>query len=149
MEESRLYRSRSEKILGGVAGGFADYLKTDPLAVRLIFILLVILGGSGVILYILLWIFIPQKPIESFKEFQTMEQDDKTYNPAPPPGQGNQRKHDPGKGNLAGGVILITLGVLFLIGHFVPKVDFHDLWPVILIVGGALLLRKSFINPNK
>ncbi|MCX6234761.1 MAG: PspC domain-containing protein [Bacteroidetes bacterium] len=149
MEQTRLYRSRTDKVLGGVAGGFAEYLKTDPLAVRLICILLAILGGGGVILYILLWIFIPQKPDDSFKTYSNMEQENKTYNSTPPPGQDNKPKQNPDKGNLAGGVILITIGVLFLLAKFIPRVDFHDLWPVILIVGGFLLLRKSFINPNK
>lgn len=58
----RLYRSREEKILGGVCGGIAEYFNTDPTIIRLIWILLAIAYGSGILAYIIAWIIIPLKP---------------------------------------------------------------------------------------
>jgi len=65
-----------------------------------------------------------------------------------PKGQKSFKKDD-GKGSLIGGVILITLGVIFLLDRFIPRIDFGDLWPLILIVAGALLLRNAYTKPNE
>ena len=60
-----------------------------------------------------------------------------------------ERYKNRNNGNLIGGLILITLGVLFLIDRFVPHINFGDLWPVILIIAGVALLSNSFIKPKK
>jgi phage shock protein PspC (stress-responsive transcriptional regulator) len=61
-EPRRLYRSENDKMLGGVCGGLAAYLKIDPSVVRIIYALL-ILGsfGTALLLYIILWIALPPK----------------------------------------------------------------------------------------
>ncbi|MGV3594890.1 MAG: PspC domain-containing protein [Sediminibacterium sp.] len=61
----RLYRDDNEKILGGVCGGLANYLRIDPTIVRLVFALVTFMGGSGILLYILLWIILPSKPLDN------------------------------------------------------------------------------------
>jgi phage shock protein C len=45
----RLYKSRKEKIVDGVCGGIAEYFDTDPVLVRIIFVLFTFVGGSGII----------------------------------------------------------------------------------------------------
>src|ERR1700749_4955260 len=55
-EGRRLYRADNDKILGGVCAGLANYLRLDPAIVRIIFALLTLGWGSGVLLYIILWI---------------------------------------------------------------------------------------------
>lgn len=63
-EPHRLYRSENDKILGGVCGGLAAYLRVDPAIVRIIFALITFGGfGSGFLLYIILWIVVPSKSI--------------------------------------------------------------------------------------
>ncbi len=59
----RLYRDENEKILGGVCGGLANYLRVDPTIVRLVFALITFMGGSGILLYILLWIILPSRSL--------------------------------------------------------------------------------------
>ena len=59
----RIYRSRTDRILGGVAGGLAKYLGVDPVLIRLAFIAL-LFAGIGVLLYIVAWIIIPEEPID-------------------------------------------------------------------------------------
>lgn len=61
----RLYRDDNEKILGGVCGGLANYLRIDPTIVRLVFALITFMGGSGILLYILLWIILPSRPLDN------------------------------------------------------------------------------------
>jgi phage shock protein PspC (stress-responsive transcriptional regulator) len=59
----RLYRSGKDKVLGGVCGGIAEYLKVDPIVVRLVWIFGTLVSlGTGIILYIIAWIIIPRNP---------------------------------------------------------------------------------------
>lgn len=58
----RLYRSRKQRQVAGVCGGIADYLSIDPTLVRLFWVLLALIGGPGVILYIILAVIVPEEP---------------------------------------------------------------------------------------
>jgi phage shock protein C len=60
--EKKLYRNPDEKMIAGVCAGLADYLSLDLVIVRLIFVLLFLLGGHGVLIYVILWILMPVKP---------------------------------------------------------------------------------------
>jgi phage shock protein C len=57
--EKRLQRSRTEKMIGGVCGGLADYFTVDPTIVRVLWVLLTLLGGAGILLYVILWVIMP------------------------------------------------------------------------------------------
>jgi phage shock protein C len=57
----RLYRSRTDKMLGGVCAGLGELLDIDPTIVRLVFVLLTIWGGAGAIVYLVLWLIAPYK----------------------------------------------------------------------------------------
>ncbi len=58
----RLYRSRKERMLAGVCGGLAKYFDIDPTWMRLIFILFLLLGGSALLVYLIMWILVPIEP---------------------------------------------------------------------------------------
>ena len=58
----RLYRSGKGKILGGVAGGMAEYFNVDPVIMRLLWVLFILLYGTGILFYIIAWIIIPKNP---------------------------------------------------------------------------------------
>jgi len=55
----RLYRSSQNKQLGGVCGGLAEYLELDPSLVRIAAILLLFVGGTGFLAYLVAWFVIP------------------------------------------------------------------------------------------
>jgi len=57
--EKRLQRSRTEKMIGGVCGGLAEYFNIDPTIVRILWVLITLLGGAGLLLYIILWVIMP------------------------------------------------------------------------------------------
>jgi phage shock protein C len=89
MEPKRFYRSTIDKKIAGVAGGLGDYFDIDPLLVRLIFVILAIAGGGGVLIYIILWIVTPERPFElnQTQNKSTMENQQSTYgDPKPPEG---------------------------------------------------------------
>lgn len=58
----KLYRSQNDRIIAGVCGGLGQYFDVDPTLIRLIWILSVVLGiGSGIIIYIIAWVIIPER----------------------------------------------------------------------------------------
>ncbi|HHY80856.1 phage shock protein C (PspC) family protein [Thermoanaerobacter thermohydrosulfuricus] len=57
----RLYRSKKNKMIGGVCGGIAEYLGIDPTIVRLIWAFTTLFWGAGIIIYLLGWIIIPEE----------------------------------------------------------------------------------------
>ncbi len=60
--ERRLYRSRRDAMVGGVCGGLAQYMNVDPTIIRLVFVLMAILGGHGILVYLILWLIVPLEP---------------------------------------------------------------------------------------
>src|SRR3954453_9613915 len=56
---AQLRRSRTDKMVGGVAGGLAEYSGIDPLLWRVGFVALTFAGGSGILVYLLLWLLMP------------------------------------------------------------------------------------------
>ncbi len=63
----RFFRSNDDKLLGGVCSGFATYIDADPLVVRLAFLLAVLGFGVGPVLYLILWIIVPEAKTTSEK----------------------------------------------------------------------------------
>jgi len=61
----RLYRSRMNRMVGGVCGGIAEYFGIDPTIVRILFVVAIFAGGLGFFAYIIAWIIIPESKKES------------------------------------------------------------------------------------
>jgi phage shock protein C len=60
----RLYRSRNERMIAGICGGFAGYANTDPTIIRVLFVLLAVFtGGAALLAYPILWVIIPEEPM--------------------------------------------------------------------------------------
>jgi phage shock protein C len=62
-ETRKLYRSRSNRKLAGVCGGLAQYFNTDPTLIRVLFVVFALLGGPGLVVYLVLWIVVPEEPL--------------------------------------------------------------------------------------
>ena len=58
----KLYRSRTERWFAGVCGGLGNYFGVDPTLVRVIFVILSLTFGSGLLIYLVLWLIIPNEP---------------------------------------------------------------------------------------
>jgi phage shock protein C len=60
MEEPRkLYRSRTQRMVAGVCGGLAEYFNLDATLMRVLFLVLAVVGGSGLVIYLVMWIIVP------------------------------------------------------------------------------------------
>lgn len=144
----RLYRSQRNKVLAGVASGLGQYFDVDPIIIRILFLVVALAGGGGILAYIILWIAIPQEPFvptdfSTEQPYQASNAD--INNPAQPsPDLPNNSKRN----GVVGGIILITLGLLFFIARVVPHINFGDLWPVMLIVVGGIIIFTSLANKN-
>ena len=62
-ETRKLYRSRSDRIIGGVCGGLGDYFSLDPTLVRVLYVLFALTFGSGLLVYLIMLFLIPQEPL--------------------------------------------------------------------------------------
>lgn len=60
--DKRLLRSRSDRKLAGVCAGIAEYFGWDPALVRVGWIVLTLMGGSGILLYLIMWLVMPESP---------------------------------------------------------------------------------------
>jgi phage shock protein C len=58
----RLYRSRTQRMIGGVCGGLGEYFDIDPTIVRLLFVVTALAGGPGLLAYIIMLIVVPSEP---------------------------------------------------------------------------------------
>ena len=63
--EKRVVRNVQDKKIAGVCAGLADYFDIDPTLVRALWILFTLLGGSGVLAYIILWVIMPEAGTEA------------------------------------------------------------------------------------
>jgi phage shock protein C len=60
MEEPRkLYRSREQRMLAGVCGGLAEYFNVDATVIRVLFLVLAVFGGTGLVIYVVMWLIVP------------------------------------------------------------------------------------------
>jgi phage shock protein C len=59
----KLTRSRTDKKIAGVCGGFADYFDLDVTLVRILWLMLAVFGGWGILGYFIAWIVMPQEPL--------------------------------------------------------------------------------------
>jgi phage shock protein C len=58
----KLYRSRTDRKLAGVCGGLAQYFNAYATLIRVMFLVLALLGGPGLVIYLVLWIIVPEEP---------------------------------------------------------------------------------------
>lgn len=61
-EVRKLYRSRTNRQVAGVCGGLAEHFNLDATLIRVLFVVLAVLGGSGILIYVAMWIIVPQEP---------------------------------------------------------------------------------------
>ncbi len=143
--ERRLYRSRKNRVIAGVAGGIGEYFDIDPVFIRVIFVLATLAGASGILAYIILWIVVPNERFDFESKLQTAEggtvMEDKNLSRE----YGYRKRHN----SLTGGVVLIVLGLLFLANNYLPHFDFSDTWPLILIAIGVALIFGSIHKDEK
>jgi len=153
MKNKKIYRKIDDCIIAGVCGGVADYFEIDETLVRIIFVILTIGGGSGILLYLVLWLVIPKEGKENkninwegnVKEFaQDVSNKAKTVAKEFKKEIKVEKIKPEKRSGSFFGLALILWGGILLIDKLVPMVIRWDyVWPGILIfLGGYLMLRR-------
>ncbi|HNT77447.1 MAG TPA: PspC domain-containing protein [Anaerolineae bacterium] len=146
---TQLYRT-TDRIVSGVCGGLARYLRLDATLVRLFFVLLALGDGIGVLIYAILWLIMPSEDQpaggnlnaqvhtnanEMADRVQEMAQEARRAVSAPNP-----------QTYKIIGISLVVLGGMWLINtldiSWLHWLNYHTLWGILLIVGGVLLLTR-------
>lgn len=81
----KLYRSRTNRMVAGVAGGLGEYFGIDPTLVRLAFVFTALAGGPGLIAYIIMMIVIPEEPLSAPGSVEPVTQEVPPVEPEPEP----------------------------------------------------------------
>jgi phage shock protein PspC (stress-responsive transcriptional regulator) len=156
-------------MIGGVCGGLGNYFGIDPSLVRLAFVLLFVFGGSGFLLYLILWIVLPEEgrtyasPEEATRaNAQEIADRARRFGDDVKSafGSSSSASETPSTGFLSEptptrpastsgawlfGLILIVLGAMFLLGNLVPNfLSFWQWWPIILVLIGVAMLAGQF-----
>ena len=175
MSVRKLQKSRTNKMLGGVAAGIAEYLNLDPTLIRLLFVFLFCCGGSGLLLYIILLIIMPtnysntfdtppnqKKRSEPFivdesgntiyeevkEETQQEEFSEKAKRVAE---DFSQMAKESDGSKLAGaiiGTILIFFGLYILLSKFFHFNWFSFVVPIFLVCIGVVVIAVSIKSKN-
>jgi phage shock protein PspC (stress-responsive transcriptional regulator) len=145
----KIYRLNDDYIIAGICSGLAKHFNVDPTIVRLIFILLSFGGGSGVLIYLILWFVIPKeegKEKEINREEKVKEFANDVKNKAKTMAKDinlNTKIKKTGRVNIMA-VVLMLVGVVAIWNQIFPMtIEWHFFWPVILILIGISLLTKK------
>lgn len=150
--EKRLYRSKKDRVLAGVCGGIGEYLDVDSTLIRIVLVLLIFAWGTGILVYIICAIIIPENPYQHKEESIEKESIEtnaietnaiETEITGHARGAYSDRPKTKKRNEEAIGLILIVLGALFLLQNFVPWFTFGKLWPLILIAIGLIILFRN------
>lgn len=134
-------------MVGGVCGGLGEYFGIDPVIFRIIFVVLAIGQGMGVLLYIILMLVIPQEPKEGEQEAQgfgkkveAAAQEIKTS--AQTIADKAKKSGDGGRTILA--LVIIGVGVVALLQQFFAFrwLGWGTLWPLVLVALGLFIILK-------
>ena len=132
----KLYKSKRDRMLGGVCGGIAEYLDIDSTIVRIVFIVMAFFGGSGIIIYIAGLLIFPEDGAVQTKDVKVAKKSNAGF----------------------WGALLIILGIMFLVSEFGFRgMDHYWMWhgfrgmfiPIIVIALGAWLLLKPSNENDK
>lgn len=137
----KLFRSRNQKVFAGVCGGLSEYFKVDAVFIRILFVVAFFSGGLGLIAYLIFWIATPQEP---FKFAPTTSES--IYNEGYSSTLKEEVQEIPHKNKVFLGYLLITIGVVILLGKLIPFFDFTYVLALIFVGMGLFLL---FSNMNR
>ncbi len=133
-----LYRSDSNKVIAGVCAGIAEYFDIDPIIVRISLVAITLLGGSGILIYIILWIIMPSQSRIGVNSEDNIRDNVEEIKTKARKIAGKDRK-------VLLGIILLKLGFSFLMSNFgiIHPWYFSKLWPLIIIAFGIAMLTKK------
>ena len=132
--DRKLYKSANDKVLAGVCGGIGEYFDVDPVIIRLLWVIFILMGGAGIIAYIIAAIIMPANPFSPPIEDSYTRTED--YSPRP------ERKNSSRSTSIVLGAILVLFGGFILIRDYIPWIPRDFILAAILIGLGAFFLVR-------
>jgi len=132
---NRLYKSNTDKVFEGVCGGLGEYFNIDPVIIRLVWVVLIIFGGTGVVAYLIAMFIIPKR---------TDSGEEEALKSSPAANESYSSRF--------WGTLLISAGILLMISFVGPVTGIFAgaaflmtsiLWPVLVIGLGIYLFFKQ------
>ncbi len=145
-QTKRLYRSEKDRMIAGVCGGLGEYFGIDPVLIRLAFVVVTLVGGAGVLAYIVLWIVMPtESSVMKTGEDVIKENAEELKVKAETFAKEAEKIADSGNAEKIIGLVMVIMGFIFLFGMFGGWVwnFIWKLWPLAIIIPGLLILFKS------
>ena len=141
-----IYRSEENRIIAGICGGLGEYFNIDPVIIRIIFFLLSFFGGSGIPIYLVLWLIIPNKSRLKHDQGETMQENiEEIKTKAKEFAEDVKSNSQHNNTKRIFGIITMFVGVIFLLENF----GFYFLnylwrfWPLLIIILGFLIITKN------
>lgn len=151
-EIKKFYRSRTDRVLFGVCGGLGKYFNIDPILFRLLFVLLFLMHGAGLIVYVLMVVITPEEPGRREKdkdlegEFSELADkiNDKAHEISKEIGVSGEADPDRKARNFLA-IIIILFGMFFLAREFFPLnwIDTDIVWALGIIGIGLYIIFKK------
>jgi phage shock protein C len=154
IQPARLYRSRSDRMIAGVAGGIGEYFDFDPSVIRVLWVLAAITSaGTAALVYLVLAMVIPGED-ELDQPEQPRRPHPRRFASGEPISAGAGGRSDfadapirlqQGSRHTWTAILLIAVGVVFLAANLglLRWFNWDLFWPVLLVMAGALLLGRS------
>jgi len=152
LDMKRLYRSETDKMIGGVCGGLGAYLGMDPLILRILFVAAAMLNGIGLPIYLMMWLFLPtERAVEMAREELVRQNAQEIRNRARELTQEARGAFDQSwdagdrasKKPLVVGAVMVGIGLLVLLQNLGLLWPLAKLWPLALIALGVVLLMNN------
>jgi phage shock protein PspC (stress-responsive transcriptional regulator) len=138
----RLVRLESDRMVGGVASGIAQYLAVDPILIRMFFLILLFGAGSGFMIYLILWIILPsESSVKSTSKDVVDENIADVKNQAQKIVSNVDTEHDTGR--IIIGALIIFFGIMAMLRMFGVNIDFSWMWPWAIIAIGIVIIVKK------
>ncbi len=145
---SSLHRSSTNKVIAGVAGGLGGYFKIDPTIIRILFILLTVFSGSGILIYLVLWLIMP---LDNAK-ISLSNNDNLKQNANEMSAKARSFAHDlrfasphREESRFWWGLAIVIFGFLVLFHNFglFEIFSMSKLWPLVLVGIGIMIINRK------
>ena len=142
----KLFRSETNKVIGGIAGGLGEYFDVDPTIIRLAFVLITLAGGSGVLIYLILWLIIPPLNKADTLNEETIRLNANEIKDKANLLADNLKNRNYPRSHKFFGIVIIFLGFIALsrnLGFYPWFFNNNFFWPALLILLGVLILTRD------
>ena len=145
MAYKTITRDIDHKVIGGVCAGLGNYFESDPILFRILFLILTIIGGSGVLLYIVMWIMLPKKKDHR----DNLKTDDNVSHIAQTDvNESSNNKIFSHAIISVVGIVVICFGLLLLLDNFID-IDEAIFFPIGIIIIGILIVMSPLFKPKQ